>query len=73
MRFSVIVPVLSAQITLVEPSVSTAGRRRTSAPACASRQSPVASATAVTAGSPSGIAAMARLTAVSSISPTDSP
>ena len=37
-RFSVIVPVLSEQITVVDPSVSTAGSRRTSAPGA--RQAP---------------------------------
>ena len=67
------VPVLSAQITVVEPSVSTAASRRTSAPRRASRQSPAASASDTTAGRPSGTAATARLTAVSSISPTGSP
>ena len=72
-RFSVIVPVLSEQMTVVEPSVSTAGSRRTRAPARASRQSPAASATAVTAGSPSGIADTASVIPVSSISPTGCP
>ena len=73
MRFSVIVPVLSEQITVVEPSVSTAGSRRTRAPLRARRQRPAASATVVTAGSPSGMAATARLMAVSSISPIGCP
>ena len=73
MRFSVMVPVLSAQITVVEPRVSTAGSRRTSAPERASRQRPAASATVVTAGKPSGIAAIARVMAVSSMSPTGWP
>ena len=70
MRFSVMVPVLSAQITDVEPRLSTAGSRRTSAPERASRQRPAASATVVTAGKPSGIAAIARVRAVSSMSPS---
>jgi ATP-dependent DNA helicase RecG len=56
-------------LAVVEPSVSTAGRRRTSAPARARRQRPAASATAVTAGNPSGMADTARVMAVSSISP----
>jgi hypothetical protein len=60
-------------MTVVEPSVSTAGSRRTSAPARARRQSPAASATAVTAGSPSGIADTASVMPVSSIRPTGCP
>jgi hypothetical protein len=73
MRLSVSVPVLSEQITLTEPSVSTLGRRRTSALARTSRRAPSASSTVTTAGSASGIAATARLIAVSAISSTGSP
>ncbi len=57
--FRVSVPVLSVQITVVEPSVSTAGRRRTRAPMRAIRCIPIASVIVETAGSPSGTAAIA--------------
>jgi len=73
MRFCVSVPVLSEQITLTEPSVSTAGRRRISAWKSAMRRAPTASSTVTTAGSASGIAATARLMAVISITSTGSP
>ncbi len=49
---------------LVEPSVSTAGSLRTSARRRDMRNTPSASATVTTAGSPSGTAATARLTEV---------
>jgi len=67
MRFSVRVPVLSEQITVTEPSVSTAGSLRTRARRWAMRPAPSASAIVTTAGSPSGMAATARLTAVRNI------
>ena len=57
-------PVLSVQITFVEPSVSTAANRRTNARRRAMRETPSESATVTTAGSPSGTAATARLTEV---------
>ena len=63
MRFSVRVPVLSVQTALVQPSVSTAVRRRTIAPFFDIRVTPSESTTVTTAASPSGIAATARLTA----------
>jgi len=53
------VPVLSVQMTVVEPSVSTAGRRRTSELARAIRCTPSASVMVATAGRPSGTAAIA--------------
>ena len=74
MRFSVRVPVLSEQITVVPtPSVSTAGSLRTSARRAAMRLAPSARATVTTAGSPSGMAATARLTAVRNIRSTGWP
>ena len=60
------VPVLSEQITVAQPSVSTAASLRTSAPRCAMRCMPSARVMDVIAGSPSGITATATLTAVSS-------
>ena len=53
-RFSVSVPVLSVQITVVEPSVSTADSRLTSAPRLASRRTPIASARVIVGSRPSG-------------------
>ena len=73
MRFSVSVPVLSEQITVTEPRVSTAGRRRTSALDFTSRRAPIASSTVTTAGKASGMAATARLMAVSAIGSQGSP
>ena len=73
MRLSVSVPVLSEQMTLTEPSVSTLGNRRTSAFTPISRRAPSASNTVTTAGSASGMAATARLMAVSAISSIGSP
>ena len=61
MRFSVSVPVLSEQMTLALPSVSTAGIRRTMLFFAAIRRTPTASTIVTTAGRPSGIAATARL------------
>ena len=52
---SVSVPVLSEQIRATEPSVSTAGRRRTMALRLAIRCTPIASVMVMRAGRPSGI------------------
>ena len=52
--FFVSVPVLSLQMMLVDPSVSTAARRRTMAPRRAMRCMPTASAMVIATGSPSG-------------------
>ena len=73
MRFCVSVPVLSEQMVVTEPSVSTAGRRRISAFCFTMRAAPSASEMVTTAGSASGMAATARLTAVSSIVSGGSP
>jgi len=54
MWFSVNVPVLSVQITSVEPSVSTAERRLTTAPRRARSRTPMANAKVMTGSSPSG-------------------
>ena len=59
-------PVLSEQIVVTEPSVSTAYRRRMSALLASIRWAPRARVMVTTAGRLSGIAATARLTAVSS-------
>ena len=50
------VPVLSEQMTVVAPSVSTAGSRRIAALRRAIRCTPIASVMVITAGRPSGIA-----------------
>ncbi len=52
---SVSVPVLSEQMRATDPSVSTAGRRRTMALRAAMRWTPIASVMVMSAGSPSGI------------------
>ena len=52
--FRVSVPVLSVAITLADPSVSTAERRRTIAPRPAIARAPWASAIVTVAASPSG-------------------
>ena len=52
---SVSVPVLSEQMRATEPSVSTAGRRRTMALRAAIRWTPIASVMVMSAGKPSGI------------------
>ena len=62
--FSVSVPVLSEQITVVQPSVSTAESFFRIARFCAIRHMPIASVTVTTAGRPSGIAATASATAL---------
>ena len=66
-RFWVRVPVLSEQITPAQPRVSTAGRRLTMAPRLTIRWTPSASTMVTMAGSPSGMAATARDTAVMNI------
>ena len=73
MRFCVKVPVLSEQMKVTEPKVSTDGRRRISAFCDTMRRAPSASSTVTTAGSASGIAATARLMAVKIISTGSSP
>ncbi len=72
-RFCVSVPVLSEQMVVTEPRDSTAGSRRTRAFLCAILPAPIASATVTTAGSASGMAATARLTAVRNMSTSGSP
>ncbi|CAB5013160.1 unannotated protein [freshwater metagenome] len=73
MRFWVSVPVLSEQITVTEPRVSTAGSLRTRALRLSIRCEPIARVSVTTAGRPSGITATAALIAVSMRSPQDSP
>jgi len=58
------VPVLSEQITVVDPSVSTEGRERTIAFFLAIFMVPRARHVVMTAGRPSGIAATANATAI---------
>ncbi|OPZ77601.1 MAG: hypothetical protein BWY79_01103 [Actinobacteria bacterium ADurb.Bin444] len=72
-RFSVSVPVLSEQMTVTEPSVSTAGRRLMRACRLSMRCAPSESDTVTMAGSPSGTAATAMLTAVRNMMRTSSP
>ena len=60
-------------MTSTQPSVSTAGNRRITADCFDIREMPIASETVTTAGSPSGMAATARLMPESSISRTSSP
>ncbi len=60
MRFSVSVPVLSVQMTLVDPSVSTALSRFTSAPLRASSRTATASASVIVGSRPSGTLATIR-------------
>ena len=55
--FWVRVPVLSEQMTVVEPRVSTAGRLRMMARRLAMRETPIARVTVSAAGRPSGMAA----------------
>ena len=73
MRFSVSVPVLSVQITSVEPSVSTALRRLTSAPRRASTLTATASASVMTGSSPSGTLPASRPTANTTLFFNDRP
>ncbi len=63
MRPVVRVPVLSVQMTVVAPRVSTEARRRTMACRAAMRCTPRARAMVTIAGSPSGTAATASATA----------
>lgn len=72
-RFSVNVPVLSVQITEVEPRVSTADSRLTSAPDRASDRTPTANARVMVGSSPSGTLATNRPTAKIPASSTVSP
>ena len=67
------VPVLSDANTVTEPSVSTAGRDRTTAERLAIRWAPRARATVTTAGRDSGMAATPRLTARIDASTYDAP
>ena len=67
------VPVLSEQITVTDPSVSTLGSLRTSAFRLTMRCRPNASVNVTTAGRPSGTAATARLTEINSISSNSPP
>ena len=62
--FVVRVPVLSEQITDVQPSVSTDGKLRTMAFFLAIRRVPNARQVVITAGKPSGMAATANATAI---------
>jgi len=73
MAFSVSVPVLSEQMTVVLPSVSTAGRWRMMARRRAMRATPIASVTVTAAGSPSGMAPTASATAAMNMSKALSP
>ena len=73
MRFSVMVPVLSEHITEVQPRVSTLWSLFTSAFCFSIRLTASARAIVTVAGSPSGIAAMAMVMPVMSISKTFSP
>lgn len=57
-------PVLSEQMTVVHPRVSTLGSERTIAFFLAMRRVPKAKHVVMTAGRPSGIAATARATAI---------
>ncbi len=59
---------MSEQITVTEPSVSTAGRRRITAWRRAMRCTPIASVIVRIAGRPSGIAATAKPTAAMKVS-----
>ena len=67
------VPVLSVQITVAEPSVSTAGIFLTIAFFLAIFCTPKASVIASTVGSPSGITATARVTATTNMAAAGSP
>ena len=71
--FSVSVPVLSEQMTVVLPSVSTAGSLRMMARRSAMRETPMASVMVTAAGSPSGIAPTASATAAMNISTPAAP
>ena len=66
-------PVLSVQITSVEPSVSTALSRFTTAPPAASSRTPTASASVIMGSSPSGTLPTRRPIAKTTASLSDSP
>ena len=66
--FSVRVPVLSVQMTVVPPRVSTAGSRRMTARRLAIRETPMARVIVTAAGKPSGIAPTARAMAAVNVS-----
>ena len=72
-RFRVNVPVLSVQITLVEPSVSTAEIRFTRTPFRARIRTPTASASVIVGKSPSGTLATRSPMAKFTASPNDRP
>src|SRR5665647_684383 len=72
-RFRVSVPVLSVQITLVEPSVSTAEIRFTRTPLRARTRTPTASASVIVGSSPSGTLATKSPIAKFTASPSDRP
>ena len=76
-RFCVSVPVLSVQITEVDPSVSTADSRLTRAPRWAISRTPTASASVIVGSSPSGTLAtsspIAKLAADATLSPAARP
>ncbi|KAH3670579.1 hypothetical protein OGAPHI_001094 [Ogataea philodendri] len=73
MWFWVSVPVLSEQITLTEPSVSTLGNFLTMARCLAILKTPSASVTATIIGNPSGIAATAKQTLIWNMSSHERP
>ncbi|GAA1222278.1 hypothetical protein GCM10009665_10640 [Kitasatospora nipponensis] len=72
-RFSVSVPVLSVQTTLVEPSVSTAESRFTTAPRRARARTPAARARVTVGSRPSGTLATSRPIANVIVAVSDSP
>ena len=76
-RFCVNVPVLSVQMTVVDPRVSTAERRLTTAPRRARSWTPTAKAKVMVGSNPSGTLAtsipMAKLAAAASDSPASAP
>ena len=72
-RFSVSVPVLSVQITFVEPSVSTALSRLTTAPRPTSSRTPTARASVITGNSPSGTLPTSSPTANTTAADNDKP
>ena len=73
MRFWVSVPVLSVQTTVVDPSVSTALSRFTSAPLRARLRTPTARASVIVGSRPSGTLATSSPIANAMLSAVDSP
>ncbi len=73
MWFAVSVPVLSVQMTVVDPSASTALNRFTTAPRRASERTPAASARVIVGSSPSGTLATSSPTANTHASGRPSP